>query len=340
MSLELLTASRLRTFRDCARLHHYMYNEGWRPTRTAEALRFGSLVHVALEAYWKAIMRWQAGSSEPTRACYDDAMNAIAKYPDSDEFERIRAEELLFRYVSQWSSDHLLYEVLGVEAEFRAPLLNPETRGASKTWQLAGKVDVIVRRKEDGRVLVVEHKTCGEDIRGDDATYWSRLSIDPQISGYIIGAEMLGFTADEILYDVLVKPGQRPKKATPIEDRKFTKDGVLYKTQRATDETPDEYRERLREAMDEDPTRWCVRKSIPRSASQIEDFLFDAWQQSAVMRDSARLGRAPRNADACHRFGTCPMWTLCSTGADPAKLPADYVRLTNKHPELSQEDPK
>jgi hypothetical protein len=327
--IELLTASRMRAFRDCARLHQLKYVEGWRPVETSEALRFGTLVHVGLEAYWNAIR-----DGAPTLLAAHAAMDGRAY----DAFEQVRAEEMLRAYSNRWeASDFDAYEVLAVEAQFETFLLNPETFAPSRTWRLAGKIDAIVRRRSDGRDLVIEHKTSSENVSADDADYWTKLAIDPQISEYTLGAESLGYDVDEVLYDVLGKPTQRPKKATPVEDRKFTKDGRLYATQRELDETPEEYRARVREAIEAQPERFTARRSIPRSEAQIRDFMADAWALAATMRESVRLGRAPRNPDACDRYGRCPMWNLCSTGARPEDYPGDYVRSSDKHPELGGE---
>ena len=321
--LPLLTNSRLRTFRACPREHHLSYVEGWKPVREGEALRIGSLVHLGLEAWW----RNQDGNALP------DALDAV-RGKAFDAYEQAKVEEMLVGYSRRWSLDRELYDVLAVEQEFRAPLLNPETWAASKTWQLAGKVDVIVRLRSDGRVLVVDHKSCSEEMQGDDATLWAKLAMDSQPSQYVLGAEALGYTVDELLWDVLKKPAQRPKKATPIEDRKFTKDGALYKTQREFDEAPDEYRARVAETLSEAPDRFFQRRSFPRSNSQIQEHMADAWMQSATMRESARLGRAPRNPESCHNMRVCPYWNLCSTGGKPEDYPADFVRVENVNSEL------
>ncbi len=50
----LLTSSRLKDARACQRLHKLKYLDGIRAASEAEALRFGSLIHLALEAWWKA----------------------------------------------------------------------------------------------------------------------------------------------------------------------------------------------------------------------------------------------------------------------------------------------
>ena len=51
---DLLSASRLSAARACQRLHKYRYFDGYRPAVEAEALRFGSLIHKGLEAWWQA----------------------------------------------------------------------------------------------------------------------------------------------------------------------------------------------------------------------------------------------------------------------------------------------
>jgi hypothetical protein len=52
--LPILSASRLRAARSCQRLHRFQYLDGYRPLVEAEALRFGTLIHLGLEAWWRA----------------------------------------------------------------------------------------------------------------------------------------------------------------------------------------------------------------------------------------------------------------------------------------------
>lgn len=330
----LLTNSRLRCFRECSRKHQLAYVDGWRPAVEPEALRFGSLIHTALEQYWLTILSNQA-SVFPTSRCVDNALEAI-RGRAADLFEQARADEMVRGYAARWlAEDYASYEVLAVEPQFETPLWNPMTNAESRTWRLAGKIDAIVKRRADQRKIVVEHKTSSEDI-SDGSNYWPKLALDHQCSIYALGAESLGHSVDEIMYDVLLKPAQRPLKATPVEERKFTKEGVLYKNQREFDETPDEYRLRVREAIMSDLSRYFQRRAIPRTMSQIREFLIDAWQQGRAMRDMELDGYSPRNPEACHRFGTCQFWSLCSTGADPAELPGEFVKKDSVNPELEE----
>jgi hypothetical protein len=328
----LLTSSRLRCFRTCARLHHLRYVEGWTPRKESEALRFGSLFHKGLEAWWGTV-----ATGDLDGAQLMVALAAVAGFA-IDPYEQVRVNELLRGYDLAWRADASQYEVLGVEVAYTAPLLNPATNLArSRTWQLAGKIDAIVRRRADGHVLVVEHKTTIEEIASDADHYWSTLALDHQISGYVIGAEARGHRVDEILYDVARKTGLRPLRATAPEARKYTKDGRLYANQREADETVDEYRARVRAEIEGDLSRYFARRSIPRTESQVRDFLFDAWQQGRSMRELELAGYAPRNPEACHRFGTCAFWQVCSTGTHPADHVNDYDQVNNVNPELGKE---
>jgi hypothetical protein len=180
---------------------------------------------------------------------------------------------------------------------------------------------------------VVEHKTATEDITpGSD--YWKRLRIDGQVSIYHEGARALELDPQFCLYDVLLKPKQRPYKATALEDRKFKRDGTLYANQRERDETPEEYRARLMEAIAEAPTSYFQRGEVIRLDSEMEEALFDVWQIGQQMREAERAGRYPRNPDACVRFGrTCSYFGVC-TGEASLTDPALF-RRSELHPELS-----
>lgn len=331
--LPLLTASRMRCFRACPRLHQLRYVEGWRPAVEAEALRVGTLVHAGLEAWWRGWMPPEAGCPGYDVDPLDLALGAVAGRA-IDPYEQVRVEELLLGYDLCWREDAALYEVIAVEAEYRCPQLNPATFARSRTWELGGKIDAIARRREDGRVLVVEHKTTSEAISSDADHYWQKLALDGQISGYVLGAESLGHQVDEVLYDVIRKPQQRPLRATPFESRKYTKDGKLYSAQRENDETPEEYRARIRALIAEAPFDFFQRRAIPRTESQIRDYMQDAWQQGRAMRDMELDGHAPRNPDACHGYGTCSFWLVCSTGSHPSRFPAEYRRSDDMNPEL------
>jgi hypothetical protein len=318
--LPVITSSEQRTFRRCAREHYHTYVLGYRTLHKAEALRFGTLMHAGLEAWWRA------PSNRLSAAL--DAMTPVAE----DEFDLVRAGVLLQGYDARWHAEDL--EVLGVELEFRAPLLNPKTGAASRTYEIAGKLDALVRKLDDGLVYIVEHKTTSEDI-GAGSQYWRRLTLDPQISQYYAGAKALGHDVAGCLYDVLGKPAIRPQRATPEECRRYTKAGLLYANQREQDETADEYRARLVELIAEQPDRFYQRGTVVRLEDEERDAAFDTWQTARLIREAELAKRHPRNPDACSRYGrTCEFFGVC-TGTESLTDTTRFRHVEDVHEELS-----
>lgn len=320
---ELLTASRLSAARACQRLHHLQYQCGYRPVEDAETLRFGSLVHRALEAWWSA----------QGEVRLDAALLALSV--ESDPFDRVRAEEMMRGYHYRWAGEP--YEVLAVEAEFSTELRNPETNRPSSIWTLSGKVDAIVRDLRDNRVLIVEHKTAAGDI-SPGSEYWRRLRMDGQVSIYYSGARSLGHDVAGCLYDVIGKPGIRPLKATLLEARKFKSNGELYANQRLEDETPQQFRARLVEDIASDPSGYYQRGEVVRLEAEMDEAMFDVWQLGKQIREAELAKRAPRNPDACVRYGrTCPFFSVC-TGEASLDDPRLFTRSSNIHPELAPKE--
>lgn len=319
---QILTASRLKVARGCRRQHHNAFDLGIKSAAESEAARFGTLVHLGLEAWWRA-----TGDERLSMAL-------AAMQVEADAFDRVRAEEMLRGYHFRWGGEP--YEVLGVESQFVCDLVNPTTSQPSRTWRLAGKIDVIVRDPRDGLVRTVEHKTSSENILpGSD--YWRRLRMDGQVSVYFVGAASLGLPAAACLYDVLGKPGQRPFKATPLEDRKFKKDGTLYANQHEADETPEAYRARLREAIATDPGGHFQRGDVVRLGGDLDEAMLDIWQLAQELREASLAGRFPKNPGNCVQYGrTCPYFAACS-GEASLDDPGLFRRVDNIHPELALE---
>jgi hypothetical protein len=310
----------MKAARACQRLHLLQYDLGYRALVEAYVLRFGTLFHGGLEAWWAA-------------RSLEAAFGALKG--ESDPFDRVRAEELLRGYHYRWQDEP--YETLAIELQFETELRNPATGAASRTWRLAGKIDAIVRDTRNDAILVVEHKTSSEDITQGSA-YWKRLRMDGQVSVYFEGARSLGYDVSGCLYDVIGKPGLKPYKATPLEKRRIKKNGEPYADTRFEDETPEEFRARLNEDIAKDPAGYYQRGPVVRLESEMQEALFDIWQTAQQIRESQVAHRAPRNPDACERYGRlCPFFEVCS-GAASLEDPTLFTRSDVVHPELAGND--
>ena len=216
--LQLVTNSRLRVFRRCKREHHYRYGLNMQPVRRSDAIRFGSLFHAALEAWWLAVA---AGDMYPlSRAMEVLALHVHESSGALSEFDLVKAEELMCGYDARWLPEARECEVLGVESEFSAPMVNPETGAPSRTYRVGGKLDNLIQ--VGPLKFLMEHKTTTLDI-SPGSEYWRRLQIDGQISMYFDGSLALGHEVAGCIYDVAVRPSLKPYKATPLDKRKLTK---------------------------------------------------------------------------------------------------------------------
>lgn len=318
MNLPVITNSAAKSYRRCPRLYQHRYVECARPVgETAEALSLGLAVHAGLE-HW-----WLSGGADMT--------GALVHLDDLEPYLRAKGRAMLAGYAVRWTGT--AHEVVAVEYEFCVPLVNPDTGARSRTYELAGKVDGVVRI--DGELWIVEHKTSGEDV-ALGSPYWQKLALDTQISTYMAAVSVsLGERVVGCIYDVLRKPTLRPYKATPEDKRKYKADGSLYAKQRLEDETAQDYEARLMQSISDDPLAYYARGEQVRMQRDATEAAWDLWQLAKMLRESERLERFPRNPDACFAFNrACDYWDVCSGQADihdPNKF-----EKTRKHSELSE----
>lgn len=362
--METITASRLRAFRSCPRLHYYRYVLRRVPHRGSEATRFGTMFHAGLECWWLHL-------GMPEERLVDEVIRTMrthyAECVYQDEYELVRAEELMFGYHARWYGDEE-HETLGAEIEWRMNLRNPATSGQSRLYQLSGKVDALVKSRNSRRVFIVEHKTSTADI-SPGSEYWRRLRLDGQISMYYDGIaevarERGGLSADDptpiagCIYDVSRRPTLIPYKATPMESRKYTIEKVckehkaagfalaasgcekcdpshLYANLREHDETVDEYRERVRDDIAAEPEKYFQRGVVVRLEEEMAEHRADLWYLAGTMREMVRANVHPRNVDACVQYNRpCDYFDVC-TGV--ASLTDDiHFKDSAAHPELSK----
>jgi hypothetical protein len=279
---------------------------------------------------------------------------ALSALKHEDPYAVARARALLIVYDQTWSEQWKHYHIIEVEREFTFPLLNPETEAASRSWDEAGKMDVLALHKPSIRLVVLEHKTSSEDI-SPGADYWDQLRMDTQCSKYFLAAmhARLG-EVRSVLYDVIGKPAQRPCQV-PLRDAEGFKivldaggNRIMAangKKPRETPdvergwalqsrlETPEEFESRLLVVLRGNPHAYFAQQEIPRLDSDILEYMGDQWavgQQLLYFRNRKLWSRNPK---ACKLMGTCEMFNLCCGRAS-----VDGVRYRKRdriHAELS-----
>ena len=354
MSRSNMTASRYRAWHRCARLHEYEYERRYQPVKKARALAFGTLFHRALETWWLGWRDSQGGDTALSRA-----LGVIKDAPDElGDYDLVVLDVLMRGYHARWASVMDEIEVISVEQTFVGPLVDLESGQVSSDFRQKGKIDVVCRI--GGQVWLVEHKTSSADL-GPSSSYWTKLRMDPQVSIYVDGAGLLGH--DDVagcLYDVVGKPTIRPHKATPEKSRKYTQGKAckackdepaadcdtcqgtgwkelprLYKGQRERDESLEEFRDRLIDAVTAEPNRYYQRAQVVRLDHELDEARRDLWETAELIR--AQSGRpAPRNSDACFRYGgPCAFFDVCS-GAASLEDPTRFVQLRGRGRQLER----
>lgn len=301
VSLRVLTNSEIKTFRRCPREHHYAYRLGYRPIVDAHPLRFGGAWHLMQESWW-----------------HDrDLERALSlQLGDVDPFDRAHLRALMRGYHTRWLDEPI--ETVHVEAQFRAPLVNPSTARSSRTFQMGGKVDVLAIWQ--GRKWLVEHKTTSKSLE-HGGVYWRTLNLDPQPATYIEGVRALGHEVDGVLYDVVRKLALRPLEAN---------------ARRSAPETPEAFEQRCLEAIVEDPAKYFARGTVVRLQAEEDEARDDRWQVAQAIQLADRSGHHARNVDACERFSRmCPYWEVCC-GTASLEDSTRFRRVVEMHEELQE----
>lgn len=349
MSKELLTHSRQAAFKSCRKKHYYSYELGLRRIEEARALRMGSAFHAGIEqlGHGKGVR----AACEAVRAYYTHCPDHFNAYDWAIECETIL--RLVCAYEWRWNGAAIQY--VKTEFAFQLPMINPETGKSTPIFDLAGKIDGIVRL-EDGRLAVKETKTMSEDI-GPDSAVWRRLRMDLQISLYIHAARRMGFAVDTVLYDVVRKPAIAPTPVPLLDDDglKIVRDAAGERVRNTTGKKEwrqtgdndkgyilqtrpmrvEEWGAKLTDDIVSRPDFYFARVEIPRMDQDIEEAQAELWDVQQAIREAQRSGRWYRTVDR----NTCPYcsyFNICSTNqqVQANSPPLGFEFVADVHPEL------
>jgi len=272
------------------------------------------------------------------------AIDAVNKFTTGAEDWRIAAtvKGLLCGYDQQWGSVQPSITLIETEGMYIAPLTNVETQKDSRTWRIGGKIDKLA--KDNGMVLY-DHKTTSMEIEDANSPYWRQLVVESQASHYELLLIMNGIRLDRIVWDVVRKPGIKPKKLAAADRKAVTSLGMYcgYKvspetqTEMITEERENEELYMLRVAREciDEPGRYFARRSVPRTREELHEYAVELWEIGQEMLGTRNTGRHFRNSGACMSFNTpCSFLGICS-GHDT--IDSDkWARVKNVHRELEQ----
>lgn len=261
------------------------------------------------------------------------ALQAITNYETPDEGVRLivaKCRGLMRGYHERWKDAG--YVALSVEQTYTSPLYNPETKAQSRSFSMAGKIDLMAQY--NGRTFIIDHKTTSQDITDPNAPYWRQLAIEGQVNHYFLLQWTHGIKPDGAVWDCVRKPSISPKKlskadiAGVVSRRAYCatrmSDDTLYALQTSDRETLEMYEARVAfDCITERPEWYFQRKPVPRLDHEILEYAGELWEHSKEMlhtRDRQKQTEQlpPRNSGACLLYGTpCKFLGICSGHDSP-----------------------
>lgn len=271
-----------------------------------------------------------------------------ADFPEAKGTYAAMSRGMIRGYHDRWR--HEQFEVLAVESTVTADLLNLQNQppSRSRSFRLGGKIDVRLRDPH-GRIIVMDHKTTSDDIDDQASPFWRMLEINSQASHYLYLEWLNERKVDFALWDVVRKPGIRPRKLTNAEAKQFVapapwtwfglpvsaadRDAMLLDPDHR--ETPAMYEARVYAECLEKPDRYFGRRMVPRLDESLIEHGLTVWNDSQDILATRRSGHHRKNHNACMNYGKpCKFLGICSGYDSPDS--SNWTQKANVHSELPE----
>lgn len=328
---QILTFSAARKFQSCHKAYYNRYKQYLVPLEQNETLFLGSTIHNALEFWYKRDPNDHTIESQIGRLI-DEA------YPmrESDEKQKRDwhlAKAMMGGYLNQYPSEEL--EITDTELEFSVPVINPNTKRASRSFELMGKVDALV--KLNGLYFIMEHKTASL-ITGD---YIEKLPMDFQINLYAMAlSRYKNIPIAGVIYNVIQKSKIRQKQgeteiAFEIRRQELIQKSKTGKTsaKRQLPESDEDFQFRLNSVY-QDP-KMFHREILYLSQEDIRRTQHQLWEITQEILNTQKRGVWSQNTDNCFKYHSpCMYFPLCRAHDNP-NIKDNLYTESPPHSELS-----
>lgn len=245
---------------------------------------------------------------------------AASALDDRSQLIATKCRGLIRGYHAKWKDAD--FRVDGVEVLVTSDLWNPDTQRKSQTFKLAGKLDVTGWR--DGRRVIIDHKTSSDDIADPCSPFWRQLVVEAQPSHYALMEWLNGRKVDEIIWDVIRKPGISPR-GVPKGDAAETARSGFYFGQRLSLDAIGQLRATGREDLEmyearlahdctsERPEWYFQRRTTPRLDTDLHEYARELWNNGQEVLHARNTERHSRNHKACmYKNSPCKFLGVCS----------------------------
>lgn len=327
-ALEPITYSALATFRNCRKRFYWRYVRELAPIQKDPALRFGTLWHSCTE-------RLDNGADLPAvMAFVDESLPERATDREQRKFWHL-LNAMLAAYVRKYSNQ--ADQIVAAEKKFEHPIFNPKTGAPSKTFVMAGKVDLIFER--DGKRYIRERKTAANI----DQSYIERLWTDFQSQLYAYFIEQAeGVKIYGVEYDVVVKAKLQQSEGETEEEFKVRFEEACKKNKsgkssatRQLPESDEDFAKRLAEKY-QDP-QLLHREPLLFSKDDLDELRSDLWELTQAILEARRRNAWYKNTSQCWAYNKpCPYFALCRSNGNPILIENQYEHRP-AHEELVDE---
>lgn len=328
---QLASYSMFSAFRNCRRKAELRYVENLVPIERDRNLRFGSEIHKYLEA-------WHLRRDlDEVLGLVDATYHAREGDPELKRDWHV-ARAMMAAYAERYSPEE--FEVVSLEKEFRGPIVNPRTGAASRSFDLGGRIDGIVKVGDD--YFLLENKTASLV----DSAYLERLWLDLQLSIYTAYArECLGVPIKGAIYNILCKPRLQQSTGETEEEFEARRSELIAKSKtgkssakRRLPESDEEFAARLAEKFRE--PEMFHRERLFISETDVERTREELWELAGAFREARRRGVFYPNTDCCFRnHRPCEYLPLCRSGSSPV-VRENLYEQRRPHEELSNGPPE
>ena len=205
-----ISASQMFTYLGCSLKYMFQYVQKTKPQHLSIALPFGRAIHQAIEKYYQSVMDTGEGApvedmqelfAESVSLALDNsAVPVLFKKESPDKDSIIEMGHQLLQ-VFHNEVDLTGYEVVGTEIPLSSTLYTE--RGEATDFKLVGILDLLLKDKGSGELIVVDNKTAKNkmaDSTADESLQMSAYS-------YLLANNNYVFPRAEVMcrFDVLRK---------------------------------------------------------------------------------------------------------------------------------------
>ena len=346
--LEVVTYSALSTFRNCPKRFDYRYQMNIKSIYESDALFLGTLFHEAVQECNKFSTVTNRGSAAARAAGIkriNEKLDGHAGDPTKHRQWHLLTA-MINGYCDRWIDRTVTiagddefsdsaFETIATEVKFEADIKNPETGAKSRTFQLEGKVDEVLRHRSTGLIYIKETKTASQP----DADYLNKLWTDYQILLYSrFAGQKIGMSIAGVLYDIVAKSRMAQKtgeSTAEFEARKLD----MKQPGRAKQQMPEsdeEFAARLQEWYAQ-PDAY-IRQILMFDAAQLEHVDEELWEQTQQILAARRRNRFSQNTSQCYAIGRpCDYVSICKNGCRFDESVQNLFRIVDPHEELQMQ---